>query len=773
VGAVQSTVGTGKTSIAAAVIARWILDGRLGTPVGFAVPTHRLGEELAEQFRKHGITAEVWRGREAFISGKSGEKMCKDLAVVEIAKDMGAVIETACCKGKDPAGKEVKCIFYDGPGGCEYQAQKKKEPDVWIFPHQMLFRENKTLDGMSVIFIDESFRDAGTSKPVRGLTFDEIEAVPPHSGELGMLRSNLARALRTQPKNGGVPRANLVAELGSGDCTQAIKLEWAQKEKQATLWPGMPAKARAAAAKAGSTTWHIRTFDRVWRAARELIELTDPDVVSGRRASGRLFLANHKTENGVVRVVRTRGIRPIAKQYLVPVFIMDATLPSKAILEKWFPDIEVVANIEVPMPYATTKQILGAPVAAKKLAKARNLKAVHRYILREWVREGRGTAVVIMQKEPEAALKALGLPPEIATEHYNGFTGVDIHKDVRLLIEVGRTLPGPDAVEEDAGALSGVEPVMATSRPNRPRWYGDVIRGIRMRDGTTVAVTCDLHPDSLAEDVRWQICEGGLVQGVGRARGVNRTAENPVTHHILNDIVLPLTIDVAAGWDWPELEVYMVAEGIWLESPADMAAAWPDVWPTPMAANNWLRANTVYFPFIDYSSKEKLHRVRYHRAGPKRKWRTAWVDPAVVPDPRGWLEARLGPLSGYELVTICFTLKADSYIHHGLDFATPPLTVRPWSSPLVDEVLGIVNRVLDERDARVAAQDELAAIRARIAANDPLEDHAQVMADLRTLALRLPGARPGKFPWPTPKALEPFVTRVEMEAFWALPPVVR
>jgi hypothetical protein len=99
--------------------------------------------------------------------------------------------------------------------------------------------------------------------------------------------------------------------------------------------------------------------------------------------------------------------------------------------------------------------------------------------------------------------------------------------------------------------------------------------------------------------------------------------------------------------------------------------------------------------------------------------------------------------------------------------------VRPWSSPLVDEVLGIVNRVLDERDARVAAQDELAAIRGRIAANDPLEDHAQVMADLRTLALLLPGARPGKSPWPTPEALESFVTREEMEAFWALPPVVR
>jgi hypothetical protein len=612
--AVQSTVGTGKTSISAAVIARWIHDGRLATPVGFSVPTHRLGEKIAdEQFHKHNIDVEQWRGREAFVSGKSGPRMCKDLAVVEIAKDMGAVIETTCCKGKDPAGKEVKCIFYDGPDGCEYQKQKHKKPAVWIFPHQMLFRVQKTLKGMSVIFIDESFRDAGTSKPLRGLTFDEIEAVPPGSGELGMLRRSLARALRAQPKNGGVPRKNLIAELGSGDCTQAIKLEWAQHEKKPTLWPGMPTKLRTAAAKAGTNTKHIRTFDRVWRAARELIELGG-DVVSGR-----LFLANHKTENGTVRVVRTRGVREVAKQYLVPTFIMDATLPSKAILEKWFPDVEVVANIEVPMPHATVTQVLGAPVAAKKLAKARNLKAVHRYVLREWLREGRRTAVVIMQKEPEAALQALGLPPEIATEHYNAFTGVDIYKDVRLLIEIGRTQPGPEAVEEDAGALSGVEPVKAPITPNQSRWYGKVTRGIRLRDGTGVAVTCDLHPDARAEDIRWQVCEGGLVQGVGRARGVNREAKNPVSHHILSDVVLPITVDVAAGWDGPELEVYMVAEGIWLESPADMSKAWPAVWATPMAANNWLRTHTVYFPLIEYVSQGKLHRVRYQHPGERQK----------------------------------------------------------------------------------------------------------------------------------------------------------
>jgi RepB DNA-primase from phage plasmid len=260
--AVQATTGIGKTRIAAAVVARRIKNGRLAAPVGYAVPTHRLGEDIAQQFRDHGITAEVWRGRKAFVSGKSGPTMCADLGAIRIAEDMGAAIETSCCKGKDPDGKTATCPHY---GDCAYQQQKNKRPDVWIFAHQMLFQQNKTLKGMSAIFIDESFRDAGTTKPVKGLTLDEIEAAPDDSNQLFVYRRMLLDALRAQPENGGAPRKNLEAVgLGTAECTHAITLEWARKDKRPTLWPGMPTRLRTAAANAGSGTKLIRTFHRVW-----------------------------------------------------------------------------------------------------------------------------------------------------------------------------------------------------------------------------------------------------------------------------------------------------------------------------------------------------------------------------------------------------------------------------------------------------------------------------------------------------------------------------
>jgi hypothetical protein len=745
--AVQATTGIGKTQIAARVIARRIRTGRLIGPVGYAVPTHRLGEDIAEQFRAHGITAAVWRGRKAFISGKSGPTMCDDLAAVKIAKDMGAVIETACCSGKDPAGKKVTCPHYHT---CAYQAQKSKKPDIWIFAHAMMFRKNKTLDGISALFVDESFRDAGTSKPVKGLTIDEIEAVPPShvAGELAFYREQLAHALREMPRNGGVPHETLRKWVHGADwCTRAIKLEWVARQKT-PLWPGMPAKARAAAAKVGVNTRHIRTFDRVWRAARELLE-REGDVVSGR-----LFMANHKTENGIVRVVRTRGIREVAKQYLVPTFIMDATLPSAAILQKWFGDVEVVGQIDVEVPMSVTvRQVLGAPVAEKKLAGKRNLRAVRRYILQQWLETGRGTAVVIMQKDPEAALRATGLPPEIATEHFNAIEGLDQYKDVRLLMTIGRTQPPPEAIEEDAGALSGVEPVKAAVTPNRSRWFDKVTRGIRMRDGTGVAVTCDRHPDPLAEDVRQQVCEAELVQAIGRARGINRTPETPLTIGIVADVVLPVVVNRVDEWRAPGLEVEMVAEGIWLESPTDMSKAWPDDWATAQVAKNWLQNHTVTFPLLDIYSQGKCYRVRYQHPGERQRWRTAWVDPAVVPDARGWLEARLGPLAGFEITVIRFALKAESFSVGALDWGVPPvLSVRPgpvqekplhwsvpgappliwlevpesenscrqhfgtgskmlpWSTPVVEEVTdpALVRQI----HAECAGQEDLAAIRA-------------------------------------------------------------
>ncbi|WP_139234305.1 hypothetical protein [Methylobacterium pseudosasicola] len=85
------------------------------------------------------------------------------------------------------------------------------------------------------------------------------------------------------------------------------------------------------------------------------------------------------------------------------------------------------------------------------------------------------------------------------------------------------------------------------------------------------------------------------------------------------------------------------ADGVVLDSPADMAAAWPARWATTAAARDWRARNG------SIELQTDAIRFRYQREGRNQKWRTGSYDPARVPDLRAWLENRLGPLAGFEL----------------------------------------------------------------------------------------------------------------------------
>jgi hypothetical protein len=637
--AFSADTGLGKTSIAAKCIAKRKKAGKLANPVGFAVPTHRLGEDIANLFRRHSLTAAQWRGRDAYVSGNDGPKMCDDLKSVELAQQAGVPIEMSCCKGKNASGQTVTCPFYEK---CAYQKQKRNglRPDVWIFSHQMLFHAQKMLKDLSVLFIDESFMEAGQSHPKVGVTLDEIEKVSMEklevANDLEPYRKKLAQALRAS-EDGGVACTNLIAAgLTADDCSAAIKLEWMMKDKP-KMWPGMSIERRT---KAGGNVGPMRAIDRVWRAAHDLLSNFEGDVVSGR-----LFLMDENTQYGVARVAKTRGIREVAEQYNVPTMIMDATLPDKIILEKWFPHVQVVGFISAPMPFVHVRQVLGAPITKKKILEAdtdRSLQAIRRYILAHWIECGRAPTLVICQKEVKENL-AEGMPAGIHLEHFNNVAGLDGYKDVRLLITVGRTLPTPFDVEDAAGLLSGVQPIKAPQQAHGGTWFDRVVRGIRLKDGSGVGVNADQHPDVLAEAARWQACEAGLIQAIGRGRGVNRTAATPLDIDILADVVLPIEVDQIEEWSVPGREVEMAAEGVWLESPTDMAAAWPEVWATAKAAERSPES------LNRESYKGKWGSVRYQRSGPNQNWKEAFYDPDVIPDPRGWLEDRVGPLAGYEI----------------------------------------------------------------------------------------------------------------------------
>jgi hypothetical protein len=96
--------------------------------------------------------------------------------------------------------------------------------------------------------------------------------------------------------------------------------------------------------------------------------------------------------------------------------------------------------------------------------------------------------------------------------------------------------------------------------------------------------------------------------------------------------------------------VEMAAEGVVLTNPKDMSEAWPQMWATADAAKKALqrarRGNEGHFSSISILLENcpSFQRLLYRTARRGRPV-AAFYDPALVPDPRAWLENKLGPLA--------------------------------------------------------------------------------------------------------------------------------
>ncbi len=673
---IKSSTGTSKTQTFAAVFA-----GHRGPALSsgttlYLLPTHQVGEEVAEKFEEHGVSAKVWRGRKASDPAHPPKtvKMCLDLDAVRLAESLGEPIESSACAGRDPQGNEVRCKFY---GECGYQRQKRAKPRVWIAAHEMLAHPQEAYGEVAAVVIDEGFWQSAIRQPTDGITVDELRHAPLRHGreaadaDLEAYRARLARAVdRHGGQRGGLRREHLEAEGITPElCTAAIKAEYGLKAAT-KIWPGMDTAARKAVT--GDVKGNRYVFARVgkWRAVRALLDAKG-------EVSGRAFLdTKDDTANGRLVLVRVRGFSPVSAGWAkLPTLLLDATLPDQAILERYYANVEIVANFEAAAPHQNVRQVVGSPTSSKKFAKGdpsgRNARDIKRYITKRWLEHGRQETLVICQMEAEAKLNALGLPGSVHVAHYNNIAGLDRYKNVRLLILAGRTLPEPEALERSAGAITGVEPVTkAGLKANGRPWYDRIERGIRLRDGSGRGVPSDKHPDLLVESIRWQVCEAGMVQALGRARGVNRTARNPVQIDILADVVLPMTVDTVMPWDEASADLggwlEMAAEGVLLESPADMAKAFPAVWATAKAAEHD-KARQADFPphFLNNiyykglwggNTPLKAHPLNppwfvftYRPTGRGQQTRRVAFDLGVIQSPRAWLEARLGPLAGFDL----------------------------------------------------------------------------------------------------------------------------
>jgi putative DNA primase/helicase len=660
--AVSVDVGLGKTRTWREHVAPALV-GRTFTGV-IAVPRHRLGDEIVRDLAEAGITARVYRGREAADPERPGEKMCRELARATMISDALGSIAPRACKYQ-----EAECEFYTH---CGYQRQRRAGPGIWIVPHQLLFRARPSfIPEPDSLAIDEAFWSAalhGVERPYKL----RLSAVGEHreiysAGPLGAVRdvaatadlleiSHRVHAALQREKDGRIRRAALAAAaVTSTDLRDALRLEWRRKI-EADVRPGMPlSQVREACTKIIAHNQAVSRLARCWELLLRTVE------APGERSPW-LDLRKAQVPGGkeMVPAIFMTWRDDIHPSWAAPTLILDATMPVE-IVRQFFPNLSEPQRIAAPMPHTRVRQITDRPLTADMLiptegasertnaTRRANVERVRRFIevRADDVRPGK--VLVVCQFGLETALIAGEVPPNVQIRHFNDIGGENAWSNVALVIVIGRTEPAPETVERTARALFGAEIAEIEPDAEGHARYPLITRGIRMRAGRGVPVQGSQHPDERAEAVRWAICEAGLVQAIGRGRGVNRGSTNPLQIDILTNVVLPIEVDEVTTWSriQPSLAQIMRARAAVPLSYADMAAAYPDLFVSRDAAKMALtRENPEQMPIEKYliGVCSGFRAIGYRRQGARGPASKLLYDATRI-DPLAWLKDRIGDVA--------------------------------------------------------------------------------------------------------------------------------
>ena len=671
---IRITAGGGKSRIVRSVLAQRLSRYRFharhqGNAVAramtggiVAVPTHELAREVANALHAQGISAVVWRGREHLDA--NGEAACGNLDAVADAQAAYAPIESTVCRQTLPNGEAIECPLYRV---CAYQAQKPdaQAAEVVVITHASLFHEAPAaLRGRSWMVIDESFTgNAARGGPGAALTLDALAERPAPGltaedhDRLAARRAQLAHALDAAT-DGPAPTITLAdAGLTAADCRAAASLEW-QLKADPELYPGQDAtKRREIAHRAAQQNRLVDRRACVWKLLADALERELPAV-------GGIEIGRHETDAGSTRALIPRWHATIRASWPKAVLYLDAT-PRPDIARRHLPKLETVADLDVDAPNLHITQIPDVPHTRRKLDptnqkrprdRQRTNNALHKIqaFVQRKARDHDGGQVLVVAQEPiEEGLNAYRFRPNVEIRHFNELRGLDGFANYACLIVLGRPLPPAPEIETEAAALTNEVPV---ARPADDWWYDHVRTGIRRRDGAVSAIETPIHPDPTCETVRRQVCEDELVQVIGRLRGINRGSDNPAEVVLMNNLVLPVTLDALESWTTvaPDPTDLMLAHGVAVANATHAAQLRPDLWATRAAAGSALKRSRSHGTLDPTEPNDRvLGAVRgiYQRDARGAKAGAFLFDPTMVEEPAAVIEAAVGDLlfCDYEL----------------------------------------------------------------------------------------------------------------------------
>ena len=259
---------------------------------------------------------------------------------------------------------------------------------------------------------------------------------------------------------------------------------------------------------------------------------------------------------------------------------------------------------------------------------------------------------------------------EVTTGHFGALRGRNDFQDCVAGMVLGREQPPAGAMEDIARALWADDPEPLFS----PGGYVEARRDIQMRDGSTVSVQVQVHPDARVQRVVELHRERESEQAVDRLRLIL----NPVRKTVYLACDLPLDLVVDRVVTWRELvheltgrldngrqgtgrrfygnrlaEAWYRSGGILPLSRGELVRVFPDLWGSERAVRDDLgedpscwRTRLIEFLLAE-SANNSFVTVRYRRSDTGRPIRALVGLPGDAG--RAVLEALVGPVMFYEV----------------------------------------------------------------------------------------------------------------------------
>jgi hypothetical protein len=306
------------------------------------------------------------------------------------------------------------------------------------------------------------------------------------------------------------------------------------------------------------------------------------------------------------------------------------------------------------------------------------------------VRRQDGPVFVCATMGVEEALRPI-LPAQASTSHFGAVRGKNAWEGCQAAVAVGREQPSAQHIEDATRPFTAAdsEPFLALGH------YITQTRGRRMRDGTVQPVEVEVHPDPRCQEVLEQIREAEIAQTADRVRPIFQ--QRSIV--LLNELVLDVTYDrtmtheeLVMGGN--RFERAWAEKGILPMGPRDLFGLFPELWISEKAAERELEKFAVNTPgnqirsSIWFQGVLTQYRVKGQR-GPRPS--SAWIDSARHPDPRAALEALLGPVTDFRIITPAETpaevqMQAAAPAVRVVELGAPVLTVVPYKPPPADDL---------------------------------------------------------------------------------------